>query len=47
MSSRAKINKEIRNLVYEKYKGHCAYCGKPIDYKDMQVDHFVSCLFRR
>lgn len=36
---RKAINKEIRNLVYEKYKGHCAYCGRRIDYKDMQVDH--------
>lgn len=25
--------------VYNKYNGHCAYCGKEIEYKDMQVDH--------
>nr|DAE29747.1 MAG TPA: RECOMBINATION ENDONUCLEASE VII [virus sp. ctyMK1] len=30
-----------RKAVYEKYNGHCAYCGKKINYKDMQVDHFV------
>lgn len=23
------------------YDGHCAYCGKAIEYKDMQVDHIV------
>lgn len=29
----------IRQAVYAKYNGHCAYCGCEIDYKDMQVDH--------
>lgn len=28
-------------LVYAKYNGHCAYCGKELAYKDMQVDHIV------
>lgn len=31
-----KIN---RASVYEKYSGHCGYCGKSIKLKDMQVDH--------
>lgn len=35
------ISKEKRLEVYQKYNGHCAYCGKQIEYKDMQVDHFV------
>lgn len=35
-----KINKQKREAVYAKYNGHCAYCGNPITYKDMQVDHF-------
>ena len=35
------IKKEIRLKVYNKYNGHCAYCGKEIEYKDMQVDHFI------
>lgn len=35
------MNKEIRKSVYDKYDGHCAYCGDEIEYKDMQVDHFV------
>ena len=30
---------DIREKVYEKYGGRCAYCGTPIDIKDMQIDH--------
>jgi len=33
-----KIN---RQAVYNKYSGHCAYCGKVITLKEMQVDHIV------
>ena len=36
------IPKAVRKQVYEKYNGHCAYCGRPIDYKDMQVDHIKA-----
>jgi 5-methylcytosine-specific restriction endonuclease McrA len=35
------LNKGTRNEIYNKYNGHCAYCGKAIEYKDMQVDHVV------
>jgi 5-methylcytosine-specific restriction endonuclease McrA len=28
-----------RHAVWMKFDGHCAYCGKLIKYKDMQVDH--------
>lgn len=35
------INKAKREAVYNKYGGHCAYCGREIAYKDMQVDHFL------
>ncbi len=35
------ISKATRIKVYEKYGGHCAYCGCELAYKDMQVDHFV------
>ena len=35
------ISKKTREAVYEKYNGHCAYCGREIAYKDMQVDHFI------
>ena len=30
-----------RQKVYDKYNGHCAYCGKPITIKDNQVDHIL------
>ena len=35
------MNKKQREQVYNKYGGHCAYCGKEIEYKDMQVDHLI------
>lgn len=35
------ISKSKREAVYRKYDGHCAYCGREIAYKDMQVDHFL------
>ena len=38
---RKQLKKEDRLKVYNKYNGHCAYCGKDIEYKDMQVDHLV------
>ena len=37
--------KEIRERVWKKYDCHCAYCGKMIQYKDMQVDH-IKPLYR-
>ena len=36
------MDKKLREAVYQKYDGHCAYCGREIAYKDMQVDHFIS-----
>jgi hypothetical protein len=36
------IPKAVRKQVYEKYDGHCAYCGRQIAYKDMQVDHIKA-----
>ncbi len=33
------FSKKIRHQVYDKCGGHCAYCGRELDYKDMQVDH--------
>lgn len=35
------FSKKVRETVYEKYGGRCAYCGRKIAYKDMQVDHFL------
>lgn len=36
--------KKQRQTVYEKYNGHCAYCGKRIEIKDMQIDHIIPQL---
>ena len=35
------MTKKEREAIYNKYNGHCAYCGKEIEYKDMQVDHII------
>ena len=39
---RKPIPKIVRQQVYEKYNGHCAYCGCKLDIKNMQVDHLDS-----
>lgn len=36
---RKRIPTTMRKKIWGMYKGRCAYCGKPIRYKDMQVDH--------
>ena len=41
MVKRKYIPKKTREAVYGKYNGHCAYCGKKIEYKDMQLDHLI------
>jgi hypothetical protein len=35
------VNKQTRQAVYNKFGGHCAYCGNEIEIKDMQVDHVI------
>ena len=40
--TRNPISKEMRQLVYNKCNGHCAYCGCKLEYKDMQVDHVIA-----
>ena len=30
-----------RQKVFDKYNGHCAYCGCDLKYSNMQVDHLV------
>ena len=34
------MKQETRQAVYDKYNGHCAYCGTTIELRKMQVDHF-------
>ena len=35
------FSKKVREAVHAKYGGRCAYCGRVLEYKDMQVDHFI------
>lgn len=41
MIKRKAISKKTREAVYAKYGGHCAYCGKKLEYKEFQLDHFI------
>lgn len=41
MNNRKNLTKQQRQKVYNKYNGHCAYCGCELEYKDMQVDHLI------
>lgn len=41
-SKRGVIDQATRRLVYMKCDGHCAYCGKEIEFNEMQVDHVDS-----
>lgn len=41
---RKRLSKDERLKVYKKYQGRCAYCGQPIAYEDMQVDHLVPVM---
>ena len=36
------MTKEERVKVYNKFGGHCAYCGCKLEIKEMQVDHINS-----
>lgn len=42
---RKSISKADREKVYQKYNGHCAYCGIEITMKTMQVDHLIPMEF--
>lgn len=35
------MKKIDRIKIYNKYAGHCAYCGREIKFKEMQVDHII------
>lgn len=41
MVKRRKLSKTERMAVYQKTKGHCAYCGCALEFSAMQVDHVV------
>jgi hypothetical protein len=35
------VSTRVRKQVYRKCDGRCAYCGKPIEFSQMQVDHLA------
>ena len=41
MSKRRKFTDYEKKTVYEKYKGHCAICGKPISKRKMVISHEI------
>ena len=42
---RKPISKAMRQKVYDKYDGHCAYCGRKIKMREMQVDHIIPIAY--
>jgi len=42
---RKSISKAMRQQVFDKYNGHCAYCGRKIEMKEMQVDHIIPIAY--
>ena len=36
-----------RKKIFDKYDGHCAYCGCEIDFSKMQVDHFNAQIWNK
>ena len=38
---RKHISSRVRQKIWEKYGGKCAYCGEPIPFKGMHVDHLI------
>ena len=46
MTKRKVIPKKVRIEVYNKYKGHCAYCGKATSYSLMKICALAVGLLR-
>lgn len=40
-NNREQLTIKERQKVYRKFNGRCAYCGKKIAIRDMQVDHIL------
>lgn len=41
MSKRRKFKGYEKDLVYDKYNGHCAICGQPLDKEEMTISHDI------
>lgn len=46
MVKRKRWTAEEREAVYHKTGGFCAYCGRPITMREMQIDHVVPIKFQ-
>lgn len=33
--------KALRERIHQKFGGRCAYCGSVLEYRNMQVDHYL------
>lgn len=40
-AKRKAISKKVREEVFNKFDGHCAYCGKELTPKNWQLDHLI------
>lgn len=40
-TKRRQFTKEERLEIYNKYNGHCAYCGCELNLEEMTVDHIL------
>lgn len=38
-TNRRRLSAKERKKIYDKYGGHCAYCGCEITFRGMQADH--------
>lgn len=36
------MKKKLRQQVFEKLNGRCAYCGCKLEFEKMQIDHFFA-----
>lgn len=41
MQKRKSLSPKVREAIYHKYDGYCAYCGKKLTTKEFQVDHLI------
>lgn len=37
------VSERIRKQVFRKCDGKCCYCGNPLEFRAMQVDHLTPC----
>lgn len=40
--SKSKITQQRRKAIYDAYSNKCFYCGKHIDWNDLEIDHLIA-----